>query len=79
MLGLGGLALPGFLRLREANAAAGRQETSVILLWLSGGPSHMETWDPKPDAPGDSAVRLVPSARVCRGSTSVNCFPGRHG
>ncbi len=24
---------------------------SVILFWLSGGPGHMETWDPKPDAP----------------------------
>jgi hypothetical protein len=54
MLGLGGLALPGFLRLRDARAAAAgviRKETSVILFWLSGGPGHMETWDPKPDAP----------------------------
>ena len=28
-----------------------RADTSVILIWLSGGPGHMETWDPKPDAP----------------------------
>jgi hypothetical protein len=51
VLGLGGLALPGFFRLREAGAAALRKDTSVILFWLSGGPGHMETWDPKPDAP----------------------------
>ena len=51
VLGVGGLALPGFFRLREAGAAALGKETSVILFWLSGGPGHMETWDPKPDAP----------------------------
>ncbi len=53
VLGLGGLALPDLLRLRAAgeSAAEGRGR-SVILFWLSGGPGHMETWDPKPDAPG---------------------------
>jgi hypothetical protein len=50
MLGLGGLALPDLLRLRASGAAAERAR-SVILFWLSGGPGHMETWDPKPDAP----------------------------
>src|SRR5947209_811655 len=52
VLGLGGLLLPDFLRMREAQAA-GAEKTAVILLWLSGGPGHMETWDPKPDAPSD--------------------------
>jgi hypothetical protein len=51
LLGLGGLALPRFLQLREAGAAVSRKDTSVILIWLSGGPGHMETWDPKPEAP----------------------------
>src|SRR6478609_3056020 len=52
-LGLGGLTLTDLLRLRAegATTAAGRGR-SVILFWLSGGPGHMETWDPKPDAPG---------------------------
>ncbi len=51
ILGLGGLVLPDFLRLRAAAAPhpPGR-DTAVILFWLSGGPGHMETWDPKPDA-----------------------------
>jgi hypothetical protein len=52
VLGLGDLALPDLLRLRAAGAAAERSRRSVILFWLSGGPGHMETWDPKPDAPG---------------------------
>jgi Protein of unknown function (DUF1501) len=52
VLGLGGLALPDLLRLRAIGAADGSARgRSVILFWLSGGPGHMETWDPKPDAP----------------------------
>lgn len=53
-LGLGGLTLPELLRAREAGAAE-KPDTAVILLWLSGGPGHMETWDPKPEAPSETA------------------------
>ncbi|HEY7153784.1 MAG TPA: hypothetical protein VH575_07475 [Gemmataceae bacterium] len=49
VLGLGGLSLANLARLRAAAPAAAR-DTSVILFWLSGGPGHMETWDPKPEA-----------------------------
>ncbi len=53
VLGLGGLTIADFLRLRAvAGVEAGlRSDRRVILFWLSGGPGHMETWDPKPDAP----------------------------
>jgi len=37
-------------RLRAQAGPAAAKNTSVILFWLSGGPGHMETWDPKPDA-----------------------------
>jgi hypothetical protein len=53
MLGVGGLSLAQLLRLRQAEAAPKSSGTSVILLWLSGGPGHMETWDPKPNAPAE--------------------------
>jgi hypothetical protein len=46
VLGLGGLALGDYLRA----AVSRRPDTAVILFWMSGGPGHMETWDPKPDA-----------------------------
>jgi hypothetical protein len=49
VLGLGGLSLADLARLRAAAPASAR-DTSVILFWLSGGPGHMETWDPKPEA-----------------------------
>lgn len=48
--GLAGLGLADLLR-RQANAATPRQQKSVVLFWLSGGPSHIDMWDPKPDAP----------------------------
>ena len=46
-LGLGGLTLPGLLRDRAAATEAGRgtKDTSVVLLWLPGGPTHMDTYD----------------------------------
>ncbi len=49
VLGLGGFSLADLGRLRAAGSTA-RRDTSVILFWLSGGPGHMETWDPKPEA-----------------------------
>src|SRR5438093_5596838 len=49
LLGVGGLTLPDLFRIR-AQAKSTAPDTSVILFWLSGGPGHMETWDPKPDA-----------------------------
>lgn len=55
VLGLGGLTLAEFLSARAQAASAGGSidsgaDTSVILIWMSGGPGHHETWDPKPDA-----------------------------
>ena len=49
-LGLLGLSTADLLRLR-AEGVAKRNGKSVILLWLDGGPSHFETYDPKPEAP----------------------------
>src|SRR5262245_9141906 len=49
--GLLGLGLADLPRL-EARAAKGRHKASgVIMLWLAGGPSTIDIWDLKPDAP----------------------------
>lgn len=48
-LGLGGLSLSQYLAL-GANGSVTRKHTAVILIWMSGGPGHHETWDPKPEA-----------------------------
>lgn len=54
-LGLGALLGGGFvdaLRIRAA-AEPSKPKTSCILIWLDGGPSHFETFDPKPEAPAE--------------------------
>ena len=54
MAGLAGLSLPALLAERAHAAQTGRQMSSrksVILLWMCGGPSHIDTWDPKPERP----------------------------
>lgn len=54
LVGFTGLTLPALLNLR-ALAASGksRSSTAIILIWLRGGASHLDTFDPKPDAPSD--------------------------
>tara|TARA_Y100001934_G_scaffold90029_1_gene111481 strand:- start:416 stop:1771 length:1356 start_codon:yes stop_codon:yes gene_type:complete len=47
----GALSLPGMLRLRAENGvAADREKTAVIQVWKPGGCSHIDTYDPKPEA-----------------------------
>jgi hypothetical protein len=70
LAGIAGLSLPGLLRAREQ--ARGRTNgKSVILLWMAGGPSHIDTWDPKPDRPLENRGPFatiptrLPGVRVC--------------
>jgi hypothetical protein len=51
-LALGGLTLPDILRARAA-APTGSPKRSIILVWLAGGPSHIDMYDLKPDAPAE--------------------------
>ncbi len=49
-LGLTGLTQADLFRM-QAEGAARKTNKSVILIWLDGGPSQLETYDPKPHAP----------------------------
>ncbi len=67
-----GLSLADLLQLRsEAAAPVAGSAKSVLMLWLWGGPAHLDTWDPKPNAPMEfrgpfSAIPTrVPGVRVC--------------
>jgi uncharacterized protein (DUF1501 family) len=70
LAGLAGLSLPTLLRAR-AQSAAENDRRAVILIWLSGGPSQLDTWDPKPDAPSEirgpfgSIATRIPGIRIC--------------
>jgi hypothetical protein len=69
LAGLGGLGLADLFRLQAAPSAARAKDAAVILFWLSGGPGHMETWDPKPNAvaqfrgPFDAIRTTVPGVQ----------------
>ena len=50
-LGLGGLSLSQLQSQQASAASPSADKKAVILFWLSGGPSHIDMWDPKPEAP----------------------------
>lgn len=54
LAGMGAVSLGSVLQARQAAASPGvAKDTSLILIWLDGGPSHHDTYDPKPDAPSE--------------------------
>ena len=58
---LGGMGLSRLLEAQALSAQAGPlPDTSVIFVWLPGGPPHMETYDLKPDAPEDYRGQFSP-------------------
>lgn len=62
-LGLGALVGGGFVNALRGRGVAGDSstpKTSCILIWLDGGPSHFETFDPKPDAPAEIRGEFQP-------------------
>jgi hypothetical protein len=78
LAGVAGLALPQMLAAKEARShapAAGPAQANdrqaVILFWLSGGPSHIDMWDPKPEAPAEirgpysPISTCVPGIQLC--------------
>jgi uncharacterized protein (DUF1501 family) len=69
LAGLAGLTVP--LLLRQRAEASAPSHKSVILLWMTGGPSHIDTWDVKPDRPPEnrgpfaSIATRLPGVRIC--------------
>jgi arylsulfatase A-like enzyme len=70
-----GLSLPAFFRLQQQVAASSavprRANINCILMWMQGGPSHVDTLDPKPGAPVEirgefnTVPTRLPGIRVC--------------
>lgn len=63
LAGMAGLSLPGLLAAKDAGATS-RSAKSVILIWMTGGPSHIDTWDVKPQAPREirGPFGVIPTA-----------------
>jgi hypothetical protein len=71
VLGSMGLSLADLFRAEARATPSASRQTSVIILWMRGGPAHQDTWDPKPDAPVEyrgefgTIPTSVPGVRLC--------------
>ena len=82
-LGLGSLTLPGLLEAKAKAVAQGKpmRNKSVVLLFLQGGPPHIEFFDPKMSAPAEyrSINGEIPRSRLNfsnKGTQKFFALPG---
>jgi hypothetical protein len=76
-LGVAGMAsvgLPQLLRAKDVSKDA-RKNTSVLLIWLDGGPGHMDMYDMKPDAPAEYRGIWRPIRTKVPGFDVTELFP----
>ncbi len=81
--GMMGLSLGSLLELQAASAAEGAtsggpgwgKAKSVILMFLQGGPSHLDLWDPKPDSPTNVRSDFQPIATKLPGTQFTELLP----
>ncbi len=71
LTGFASLGLPGLMRLQAENAKKPKNErTAVIMVWLPGGLSHVDSYDPKPEigseyrGPFKTIGTKVPGTRI---------------
>jgi hypothetical protein len=69
-----GLSLPTLMAQKAAGAAPDR-DVNCIMLFLVGGPSHLDTWDPKPKAPAEVRGPFKPIATSASGIRITDIFP----
>jgi uncharacterized protein (DUF1501 family) len=72
-LGAFGLALPDLLRARAHGAS--RKDAAVIQIFLGGGPTHIDTYDLKPNAPKEFRGEFKPIATTVPGLELCELFP----
>ncbi len=79
-LGFLGLGLDDWLRIRAEAATRAKSPSAspargCVLIWLAGGPSHLDTFDPKPDAPADVRGEFKPIGTATPGLSISELFP----
>ena len=76
-LGMGGLALPDILRAESQNS--GKRIKGVIMVLLPGGPTHLDMYDLKPDAPVEIRGDFRPIENKAAGMEGCEVMPGLRG
>jgi uncharacterized protein (DUF1501 family) len=69
-----GLTLPGWMSLKAADKVQDK-DINCIMLFLVGGPSHIDTWDPKPNAPAEVRGPFKPIDTAAPGMQITEIFP----
>lgn len=75
LAGFGTLSLPGLFRLRAQAATPDSPRTAVIIVWLRGGCSHLDTYDPKPLAGSEYASPFATIATPTAGLRVTELIP----
>lgn len=75
MAGMASVGLPALLRAKEQSQGSYGKKTSVILLWLDGGPSHLDLYDLKPEAPAECRGIWNPIRTNVDGMDITELFP----
>ncbi len=70
-----GLNLPGLLRAQKISKGLTPTADACILIFLNGGPSHLDMWDMKPDAPAEIRGEFRPIATTLPGVTVSEHLP----
>lgn len=75
--GLASVGLPQLLQAREKSALknGAKKNTAVILIWLDGGPSHLDLYDMKPEAPAEYRGIWKPIRTKVPGFQITELFP----
>jgi hypothetical protein len=74
-IGMFGLSLPQLLESEARAGAAAKTQNNVIILWMRGGPSQHETWDPKMDAPAEFRGAFGATSTKVPGIQIVDMLP----
>ena len=75
--GMASLGLPGILKAKDSSAQARKSsnDVSAILIWLDGGPGHMDLYDMKPEAPSEYRGIWTPIKTNVPGIEISELFP----
>src|SRR5713226_1575574 len=74
-LAMCGLTLPAWMAAKARGQVKNNRDINCIMLFLVGAPSHIDTWDPKPNAPAEIRGPFKPIATKAPGIQISEIFP----
>jgi len=74
-LAVGELSMADLLRMKAQASVGPTPGKSVIMVFLQGGPSHIDIWDPKPDAPSNIRGEFKPIKTKIPGTQISETMP----